>query len=199
MIEVRPATADEMILAFLQAEIDSPRFSPVLKFWLEANRFDRATLIDNGLLDDLEQNRLRTELLKAARGYQDRKMLFTGFPNDVQWRRVEVEPVELAEFRYANHASLVEVSGAGRRVRDGAQSFESGKAPADFSERVSGVVDCVKSGARFPDLIAVAADSEPPVLMEGHTRATAYVHTKPAHPIIVLVGTSPTIKRWVFF
>jgi len=86
MIELRPATADEMVLAFLRAEVDSPRFSPVIKHWLVTHRFDRTTLIDNGLLHDLEQNRLRAELLGAARGYQDNKWLFAEFPDDVQWR-----------------------------------------------------------------------------------------------------------------
>jgi hypothetical protein len=188
-----------MVLAFLQAEIDSPRFSPWLKNWLVSHRFDRATLIDNGLLSDPEQNRLRVEMLKGSRGYQDGKMLFSGFPDDVRWRRVQIKWAELVDFKYAKEPSLIAVSGESRRVGDGASSFESGNAPADFSERVSGVVERVKNGARFPDLIAVAAENESPVLVEGHTRATAYVHTKPSYPIKVLIGSSTTIKQWHFF
>jgi hypothetical protein len=199
MIEVRPATADEMVLAFLQAEIDSPRFGPNLRGWLAHHSLDRATLIDNGLVNDPEQSRHRAEALKATRGYQANVALFTGFPHDVQWRRVQIEPAELADFKYANFAPLLEVSGESRRVGDGARNFEAGKAGDDFSERVSGVAGRVKNGARFPDLIAVAADNEPPVLVEGHTRATAYMHTKPSHPIRVLLGSSPTIKQWYYF
>jgi hypothetical protein len=199
MTEAGPATADDMVLAFLQAEIDSPRFAPNLNKWLAHYRLDRATLIDNGLLSDPGQNRLRAEALKATRGYQANIWLFAGFPSDVQWRRVQVDPAELADFKYAKFDPLIAVSGESRRVGDGASSFEAGNAGDEFSERVSGVVGRIKDGARFPDLIAVAADNEPPVLVEGHTRATAYVHTKPSHPIFVLVGTSPTIKQWAFF
>jgi len=199
MIDLGSATADEMVLAFLQAEIDSPRFSSWPRHWLLTHRINRTTLIDNGLLCDPEQNRLRIEILKGYRGYQDDRMLFTGFPSNVQWRRVEITRAELADFRYANEPSLIEVSGESRIIGVGAERFKLGKAPADFSERVRGVAECVKNKARFPDLIAVAAENEPPVLVEGHTRATAYVYTKPSHPIIVLIGTSPTIKQWHYF
>ena len=198
MIELGSATADDMVLAFLQAEIESPRFSIYLKPLLASFDLDRATLIDNGLLNDSEQNRLRAELLKGYRGYPD-KVLFRGFPADVRWRLIQVERDELADFKYAKEPSLIAVSGESRKVADGAKRFEAGKAPDYFSERVSGVAGRVKNGERFPDLIAVAADNEPPVLVEGHTRATAYVHTKPAHPIMVLIGSSPTIKQWHFF
>lgn len=199
MIEMRPATADEMVLVFLQAEIDSPRFSPWLKHWLVTHRFDRATLIDNGLLNDPEQNRRRAELLKGARGYQDNKMLFTGFPDDVQWRLIEIERTELADFKYANEDSLLKVSGTSRLVADGAKNYTLGKAPAHFSERVDGVIGRLNNGEQLCHLIAVEADDVNLVLVEGHTRATAYVVAKPSYPITVLVGTSPLMKRWSFF
>lgn len=199
MIELGPATADDMVLAFLRAEIDSPRFRPGLEQGLAFYGRDRTTLIDSGLVNDPEQNRLRAELLKGTRGYQANCALFTGFPDDVQWRRVEVDRVELADFKYAKILPLIEISGENRRVGDGASSFEAGTAGDDFSERVGGVVKRVKNGTRFPELIAVAADNGPPVLAEGHTRATAYVHTKPDYPITVLIGSSPMIKKWAFF
>src|SRR5882724_5513189 len=199
MIEERTATADEMVLAFLQAEIDSPRFGPTLLHYLAQLKSDRVTLIDNCALDNAEQNRIRAELLGWVRGYQANKWLFTGFPHDVRWRRLQIEREELTNFRYANEPSLLEVSDGSRRVTDGARNFEAGKISPDFSERVRGVTERIRSKKQFPDLIAVDAGDKTYVLVEGHTRATADTLTKPAYPIMVLVGSSPLIQQWAFF
>jgi hypothetical protein len=199
MIEVGPATADEMVLAFLQAEIDSPRFGGFYRDSLASMGVDRKSLIDNALPNDCDQNRIRAGLLGAVRGYQVNERLFAGFPDDVQWRRVQIEPGELAKFKYAKHQSLLDVSGASRRVLDGARNIQAGVTPREFSERVSGVVESIKRNERFPDLIAVQGKDATFVLVEGHTRATAYLINNPAYPIMVLVGSSPLIEQWAFY
>jgi hypothetical protein len=199
MIEMRTANADEMVLAFLQAEIDSPRFGPTYLFYLTQLKTDRVTLIDNCALDNAEQNRIRAELLGWVRGYQSNRLLFTGFPHDVWWRRVQIEREELTNFRYANEASLLDVSERSRRVTDGAKNFETGRASPEFSERVRGVTEGIRSKKKFPDLIAVDAGDKTYILVEGHTRATAYALTKPAYPIMVLIGSSPLIQQWAYF
>jgi hypothetical protein len=79
MIELGPTTEDAMILAFLRAEVNSPRFGSVVQHWLGLLRSDRG-LIDNADLADAAQNAIRKELLGGVRGYGKDAYLFRGFP-----------------------------------------------------------------------------------------------------------------------
>ena len=55
--------------------------------------------------------------------------------------------------------------------------------------------------AAFLTVIAAAiGESETPILVEGHTRATAYVRAlDPDDEIEVIVGYSPNLDNWHFF
>jgi hypothetical protein len=198
MIELGPATADAMVLEFLRAEIESPtdRRRHYVD-WLIRMRLTREALIDHANLESVEDNRSRAQLLGDVRGYGVNRYLFTGFPADVQWRRVAVTHEELGEFRYVNHvAGLLAVSGPSRRVIDGATNVESG-ATGEFCDNVRGVLERVRNGGTFPDLIAVFTGSH--ILVEGNTRATAYVLAQPARAISVIMGSSPSqFSEWFF-
>src|SRR5713226_850185 len=56
---------------------------------------------------------------------------------------------------------------------------------------LAAVVADLKRGKKFPDLIGVEGQNGDIILMEGHTRATAYVVSPPADPIRCIVGSSP--------
>src|SRR5262245_54609974 len=86
LIELGPSSEAAMVLAFLQAERESPRFS-----W--AIDGDSSGLLDGANLDDPEENAARARML-GYRGFQQRDFLFRGFPADVQWRRVELEAAD---------------------------------------------------------------------------------------------------------
>jgi hypothetical protein len=58
MIERGSTTADEMVLAFLQAEVDSPRYRDYYALALTKIGATRATLIDNADLQDARQSSL---------------------------------------------------------------------------------------------------------------------------------------------
>jgi hypothetical protein len=119
---------------------------------------------------------------------------------DVSWRRVELEHGELARLRYANETTtLLPVSGAARSVIDAANSIASGRVLSEFTNHVLAVAERVKKGEQFPELIAIEADAGTFILVEGHTRATAYVLSKPSYLIKVLVGSSPLIHQWVYY
>jgi hypothetical protein len=66
---------------------------------------------------------------------------------------------------------------------------------------VSGIATRLRQGDTFPALIAVECGSytSQPVLMEGHTRATAYALTDLPGEIEVIIGSSPTMDHWQFF
>jgi hypothetical protein len=89
MIERGPATENDMVVAFLRAEIDSSRYDDHIKTPLAQGGSERR-LIDEPNLADPAENALRKQLL-TFRGYEARTALFAGFPADATWRRVTLE------------------------------------------------------------------------------------------------------------
>ena len=68
-MEVRSATTDEMVLAFVRAEMDSPTERGKLFLDVLARICaDRATLIDHADLRNPQQNYARRRILGEARG-----------------------------------------------------------------------------------------------------------------------------------
>ncbi len=197
MIDLRRATEAEMVLALVRAEIESTEVGLHFRKCLTDNGLDGASIVDNGMAHDPDQHFIRTELLKAFRGYPD-KLLFLGYPRDIEWRLVLVNISELVNFMYCKFYTLVEISGGSRRVGDGANNVARGTALHDFSERVNEIVSRIKRNEPLPDLIAVT-DGRQIVLLDGHGRATAYAIANYTQPINVIIGTSPTITQWAFF
>src|SRR5438128_4998277 len=105
MLDLCPATEDEMILAFLRAEIDSHRFGYRARLGVLAQ-----PLIDNANLGDARANAMRKALLRDTRGYGVNSALFTGFPGNVTWRRFRLDPEDVRALRYANYATWVDLS-----------------------------------------------------------------------------------------
>jgi carnitine 3-dehydrogenase / betainyl-CoA thioesterase len=81
MRDLGPATEDEMILGFLRAEIDSPRFGAHVRHLL-----GDVNLVLNADLDDAAQNDARRSALRAFRGFGKNRYLFQGFPSESLWR-----------------------------------------------------------------------------------------------------------------
>ena len=87
---------DEMVLAFLSAEVDSPRFSVAARSTL-----GDLELVRDPDLSDSHANQRRRSALARYRGWGTNDYLFKNFPRDVIWKLVEVAINELGEFRYA--------------------------------------------------------------------------------------------------
>ena len=102
MIELGHASDDEMVLAFLRAEIDLPKWGPDYFALLHALRLDRSYLIDAADLLDAYANCARKVVLGAVRGYGRGEQLFQGFPPDTKWRRVSIEPSDFHRLKYIN-------------------------------------------------------------------------------------------------
>src|SRR5258708_3609570 len=99
MIELGPARGCEVVLAFLRAEVDSPRYGGQIAWQLQAFCLSRTLLIDNADLDNENHNLIRLVMLDY-RGFRNRAALFHQFPADVLWRRVELEPHGLGRLKY---------------------------------------------------------------------------------------------------
>jgi hypothetical protein len=182
-----------MVLAFLRAELDSRRFGHLYEAALRMMRRDRA-LIDAADLTLPAENEARRGLLGAIRGYQRNSYLFTGFPADVIWRRVEIDRSDFPRLRYANEATWLLLSGGTRSVIDGARNVHS--VPTEGAANILAVAAEVRRGKHYPDIIAIEKGNEI-VVMEGHTRITAYVLVE-QEPIELLIGTSASLKNWKY-
>jgi len=191
---VGPSSVDEMVLAFLRAEVDGPRYQQFF-----AN-LDRRLLVEADLTD-AAQNRVRWQLLDSYRGG------FIGpLPTDTQWQRWALTRAELGDVRYANHVTWQVLSGKTRRVRDGAANVRRlvvvAELGVDVGAGIRETAKAIDAGHKLPELIAVATDPQAssPVLVEGHTRATAYlIATKPPTEIVFLIGWSRTMTTWPWF
>lgn len=199
MIELGSATEDEMVLAFLQGEIDSPRFGPIYQSNLAQNELNRAAIVDQPDITRADHNQIRLRLLGVVRGYRNNQYLFVGFPQDVRWRRVMLEPGELARLMYANHPTWVQLSGGTRLVGDGAANIGRIPTAENANVNVTDVVAALEQGHRYPALIAITDEAGNLVLVEGHTRATAYAFARFNESVEVLVGSSPGMRNWVFY
>src|SRR5262245_2755847 len=188
-----------MVLAFLRAEIDSPRFPTaqglLLRDQLRGMGLDSSTLINTADLCDAAANAMRREILRQ---WTEPKKVFTGMPADVAWRRVRLQPDEIGGLTYCNHRTWLALSGPSRLVADGAAKIDKVIAPDNVNEHVARVTDRVQRGERFPELILVQTRDARLIILEGHTRATAYVLAPVHEPIEALVGTSPRISQWAF-
>jgi hypothetical protein len=201
MIDLGPATENDMVLAFLKAEVDSARFKAYYEghfVQLENLGFNRQALVYSPDLKSAEQNAIRKEVLKVVRGYTAGQFLFIGFPADVTWRRIALEPTDLAKLKYANYPAWVKLSGGTRRVVDGAANLDSIDLGDGTNAHILAVAADVRAGKRYPELIGVTDENKDVILLEGHTRAAAYALTRLPEQIECIVGSSPTMRTWAF-
>jgi len=192
---LRDSSEDEMVLAFLSAEVDSDRFGAIVRQLL-----GDLDLVRNADTTDATANQTRRSVLAQYRGWSRNSFLFFGFPADVRWRLVEVTVGELSGFRYAREPSWVALSGGSLLVRDGAAN--AAKEPPDETKvRILAVEQEVRKGASFPPIVAVAeGEDQVHILLEGHTRASAYVRAlNPQDTCQVIVGYVAALSGWYWY
>jgi hypothetical protein len=68
----------------------------------------------------------------------------------------------------------VTLSGGTRVVVDGVENINSLVAAEDANRNIRAVADDLRSGKRYAELIGVDGEVGKVILVEGHTRATAY-------------------------
>lgn len=195
MIERGPATENDMIAAFLRAEINSSRYDDQIWVPLARQGFGRR-LIDDPDLADAAENAARKQLL-AFRGYDARIALFKDFPVDVTWRRVTLEATDLETLRYANYPTWVDLSDGTRLVSVGARNFsQRPDDPATY--HINAIAEALRNGVRFPELIVALDNDGSLILIEGHSRATAYLMEQFAGDVEALVASSAAMSQWAF-
>src|SRR5215216_5762811 len=195
MLMLGAASEDQVVLAFLRAEIDSPKRRLDYLPRLQARRLDRARLIDVADLSDPSANCARRLILGAARGYGRGEWLFKGCPADTKWERVLVEPADFDRLKYISRdLDWLNLSGKTRRVPDGARNLDTNQRVA---EKVRETQREIEQGRSMAELILVEADDGALVVVEGQARATAFAVLSD-RAFSAFVGKSALMNGWVF-
>lgn len=188
-----------MVIAFLQAEILSSRYAQCILGNLEFNKLPRETLIDRPDLQNEDQNAIRRSLLQIYRGYGSNEYLFIGFPQDVAWRFADLEPEDHGKLFFAKEASWIKLSEGTRSVRRLAERIASLEERGDTADRVRAIQHDLIDGKTMAPLITVEGDNGRLILLEGHSRATAYVGLNWQRNIRILIGSSAVMCRWHYY
>lgn len=206
---IGPAQEADVVAVFLQAELRSPRFGPLLRELL-ADAGAGAELIERADTDDRQANALRASVLGQYRGWPDR-LLFRGFPTAVSWHHAELEAADLERVRFVNddfrlpghedwdRVCWFDLSQGTRLVTRAARAVAAGRPAPGYEEiyrNVRATADAIRAGVPQSELILARPSLAAPwVIVEGHTRATAYALISHG-PVPALVGEAPGLERW---
>lgn len=202
MRTLREANEDEVVAAFLQAEIDSERHAQ--KILKELHADDRPkSIVDSPDVEDHEGNAYRRSILGRVRGWGRGEGMFQGFPERVVWALVALTPEELADVRYIAWDWWLERSGGSRLATEYARRIRAGAFPGDpqsglrFHEPIA---RRLREGPPLPELIAVRDAARPDflVLVEGHVRLTAFFLFPEMLPpeLKIYLGTADGLRSW---
>jgi hypothetical protein len=195
MKEFGAASEDDVVLAFLRAEIDSPKWEQKYSRELRNLNLDRVSLIDAADLTDARACVARKLLLDGVRGYGRNVALFAGFPRDTTWRRVEVAPSDFRRLKcISRNDRWSNLTGGTRLIEEAARNLDT---YPELAERVSIARKRIEQGLPMAELIIVENDAGDLILVEGHTRATAYA-VLADRPFQSFVGTSLLMSQWAF-
>jgi hypothetical protein len=223
VLVVGPSSEDEMVLAFLQAEVDSPRFGHVAR-----KAVGDMNLVASPRLDEPRENARRRTALQRYRGFGSNDFLFRGFPAEVAtWERLRLTRDDLGGLLYAKAPAWVLLSRGSRLVADGAEHVGVDAVPTspeiaasasavgwppreldtpewrekvrEASEGIEAVKEELGTGRVYPETIIFSEGRRSPyIIAEGHTRATAqFLHMDAADEVEVLVGYAP-LGDWVY-
>jgi hypothetical protein len=195
---IGPASEDDMVLAFLRAEIESSRFAADVLAALGGRGLDR-TLLDQADLSDPDANLRRRQVLEDYRGPRRGPAagIFGGFPDDVSWSWAALTPSEVADVRYIHWDYWLDVSGGTRRPADAiARMRREWDVPGD---EIREIADALARGSMPSAIVVVGL---PPgrglVVLEGHVRLSGLLLRPELLPseVTVLLGTSARIAEW---
>lgn len=194
---MKSISEDEMILEFLLAEALSSRFEgyvyaaiPNPKLLYEAN------------LQDVEENKLRKEALNY-RGYADREFLFAGLQQEIEWFKNKLSKSKLLDIKYAQYPTWLTLSENTRRPDIAAKNIKPGM--IINNEPLSHIFEIekkIKNNENIYRLICIRQKgSEKIVVLEGHSRLTAYAIAYPNIPnnIEIILGEAEDLSSYAFY
>ena len=197
---IRPVSSDEMIGEFLRSELHSSRFRAGSLKALSILGYSQ-DLLDHPDYNDSRQNEQRAQVLGLCRGWPD-KELFSLFPKDTDWYLGGISQDELAKaYRLKSNPSM---SPRERLLSVTAAELKSGRAVKNIdTELIKELVLKIEKGIAMPPIILVAENmGRKKVLIEGHSRGTAYVFVDNKyllHNIPAIIGVSANMPKWAYY
>jgi hypothetical protein len=198
------ASEDQVILAWLQAEIESPGFQQYLigDPPNPANLSLALKLARSPNLRDDEQNRMRRQIVANTHGFGMGVGQFQGLANDIKWRRFKMAPGEVGEMLYASRSGAWTIlAPVSRKVAEGATNVgHIFTGDATNMVVLSLAYGINHSDKKVPEIIALRRPDGHLVILEGHARATAIVleATRFKHGVDAFVGESPSVASWAY-
>jgi hypothetical protein len=204
MEDLGHATEDQVILAWLQAEIESPDFQAYL-IGNPPNPANLSAALKAARSPDLKdpaQNHLRRQVITAVYGFGQGAGSFQGLANDIVWRRFRLTTDEVGELLYARQGSAWPIlAPATRKVAEGATNIGH----VFTGDQTNMVVLSLASGLchsdkKVPEIIVLRRPDGTFVILEGHARATAIVLEAHRFPngVQVYVGDGASIANWPY-
>ena len=206
MEDLGAVSDDNVVLAWLQAEIESPPFQAYLiGDPPKPSHLARAlALARNPDLDNAEHNAERRRIIAAAHGFGRGALIFAGLEDDIAWRRARASTAEVAAMLYSNrNATWTTLAPATRRVAEGASNAAKLFTGDDMNLHILSLARIICHADPAPELSPLLCLRMPDggiSLLEGHTRATAIVlegHKLP-QGVEAFIGESPSIKSWAY-
>jgi hypothetical protein len=197
-------TDDQVILAWLQAEIESAAFQQYLigDPPNPANLSLALKLARSPNLHDDEQNRIRRQIITNTHGFGMGVGQFQGLANDLKWRKVKVTAGEVGEMLYASRSGAWTIlAPVSRKVAEGATNvghvFTGDQTNMVVLSLAYGINH---SDKKVPEIIALRRPDGHLVILEGHARATAIVleAQRFSHGVQAYVGDSPSVANWAY-
>ena len=206
MEDLGAASDEQVILAWLQAEIESPPFQAYL-----IGDPPKPTHLARGLalarnadLDNAEHNADRRRIIASAHGFGRGALIFAGLQDDIVWRRARVSTTDVAAMLYSNrNATWTTLAPATRTVAEGASNAVRVYSGDDTNLHILSLARIICHADPAPELsplICLRLPDGTISLLEGHTRATAIVlegHRLP-RGVDAFIGDSPSIKSWAY-
>jgi len=206
MEDLGAASDDQVILAWLVAEIESPPFQTYLiGDPPKPSHLARAlALARNGDLDSGVHNAERRRIIASAHGFGRGALIFAGLEDDITWRRAHASIAEVAAMLYSNrNATWTNLAPATRTVAEGASNAARVFAGDGTNMHILSLARAICHADPTPtlaELICLRLPDGKISLLEGHTRATAIVlegHKLP-DGVDAYIGQSPSINNWAY-
>jgi hypothetical protein len=206
MQDLGAVSDDQVILSWLQAEIESPPFqSYLIGDPPKPSHLARAlALARNPDLNNAEQNVERRRIIASAHGFGRGALIFAGLADDVVWRRYRVSITDVGQMFYSNrNAAWTTLAPATRKVVEGASNAGRTFSGDDTNMHIlalAGTICHAEAAPELSELICLRLPDGGISVVEGHARATAIVIE--AHRlrdgVDAYIGDSPTIANWAY-
>jgi len=152
-------------------------------------------------LTNANENQQRRDVIEQMRGFARGVLLFTGLANNIAWRRFHVTTAEVADMLYANHPTWRALAPLTLTVGEGASHVGRVAAPGNPNMHILSMARDICHANPVPACPEIVCLNRPDgriSVMEGHSRATAFVleaHRLP-NGVDVYVGSSPSVATW---